>query len=250
MFTDLVSHMMMHGFNQVVRAIAATPAQLYGDCTTQSIDVVQVEPTLSPTIDRYKARPHPDPQRWKEYVLTYLLIEKDFYSSNWLQLARRVNSWISVVFGKTVTEHRLLQVNSAVISPTTIPKEKIWNRELPFYSDKARTEHSCLMDFSSLQLLEHVAFNTSSPAMQLHSAAEFYAIALRQWVNEPEHAYVNMVTAGECLAGLLEHDWDDLADSNSQDIVAALQASQDANRLVLLYRNQARFIGEQFVRAL
>ena len=87
------------------------------------------------------------------------------------------------------------------------------------------------MDFSSLQLLEHVVFNTSSPAMRLHSAAEFYATALRQWINEPEHAYVNMVTAGECLAGLLEHDWDDLADSNSQDIVAALQASQDANRL-------------------
>lgn len=241
--------MMRHGFTRVVRAIAATPSELYGECRAKSIDVGPVEETLSPTIDRYRGRPH-DPQRWQEYAFTYLLTEQDFQSSNWLQLAQRINSWISVIFGKTVTRHQLLQINNAVLSPATIPKEKIWNRELPFYSDIARTEHPFSMDLSSLQLLEDIVFNVSAPAMQLHSAAEFYATALRQWVNEPEHAYVNMVTAGECLSGLMKYDWNELADSNALEVDAALRSCPDAERLVRLYRHQSRFIGEQFVRTL
>lgn len=250
MITNLAPHMMKHGFTRLVRAIAATPAQLYGACTTKSIDVVHVEGAISPTIDRYKGRPHPNPQRWQEYVFTYLLTEQDFQASNWFRLAYRINSWVSVIFGKAVTGHHFWQINNEVVSPITVPKGKIWNRELPFYSDNPRIEHPFSTDLASLNLLEDVVFNTSPPAMQLHSAAEFYAIALRQWVDEPEHAYVNMVTAGECLSGLTHYDWGELADSNAQEVIAALQLTQDGERLANLYRNQSRFIGERFVRTL
>ena len=243
------NYMRSKGFTRRLRFMTTTPTELYGKCCTASIEANLFLGSQTPTIDTYSGRPHKDPNYHEPVMVSYYLTDADFERHSWLRLADRIVAWMSVVFGKQFTRPVFTQVNGNWEQPTNFQPEKIWNRELPFYSGNPRVDEGEKLDLRSLGVLENIVYSTSIVSKRLNTAAEFYSNALRSWFTDPERAYLDLITAGECLTDLHSFDWNDLADDESKRLVAALRNTANES-LARFYEGRATFIASRYVSTL
>jgi hypothetical protein len=116
---------------------------------------------------------------------------------------------LAVLFGKRFDYHGLVEsdghfcVPSLQISPTI-------DRSLPWVDSKPRLDVGCALNLSSVEKVDRVLSGRSSEGSTgvLYTAGLFYLSALREVDVRPGIAYLNLISAGECLSNAFEfQDW-------------------------------------------
>ncbi len=127
--------------------------------------------------------------------------------------------FLSIFFGKRFDNHGQMQSHGSFYLPHTSSLSEIAQQSLSVFSHKPRKDLGIELNLSNLRLLGkilHSVFDeivAGKPILEnvelLFAAGKFYLQALELVENDPEIAFVNLVTAGEVLSnGLKFNDWE------------------------------------------
>ena len=136
-----------------------------------------------------------------------------------------VSSVLSVLYGKQFNCHGETEGRGFYRVPDLTTYGKPCRRGLPFNSSDERTSFPVELSLGMAAAVEPWLFPAveDEPARQIQTACSFYARALRNAEEDPEVAYLHLITAGEVLAGMDEYETEDLLDKKARCDLAAIR---------------------------
>lgn len=162
-------------------------------------------------------------------------------------------SYLAVLFGKRFDSHGLIEGSGLFHLPNLSAFGQLSNHMLPHNSHAPRVDFPVPMNLVELSRIERLFDGSADPKFlrTFRGSAKFYLRALQTAEDDPEVAYLHLITAGEILSNFRARDSEDLLDA---DIRQALQkiASEvsDGARLARLIAGRMRQIKKRFVLTL
>ena len=170
---------------------------------------------------------------------------------NYEGMGNHVAGLLSVLFGKRFDVHGPLQMSgnygvpdltrfTAPIDPTTP-----WTRGEP------RVDHPLPLNLGQISRVEALLVPDNDEARTIfNGAAAFYRRALQAIEDDPEVAYLHLVTAGEILSRTIPFDDERHLDENARDILRVVEALEGGPRMANVLRARIRGIKKRFVDTL
>jgi len=162
------------------------------------------------------------------YARNYIIIvfksidkyKKDDVDSYLYSFARRISILLSVYYGKCINEHGFLEFNGGYWIPTSIntvpnkynfiaPFNQIPRKDLGDIMNSPGSNRPCLDGVKRIApifdtILDETEFNNI-----LLTAGSFYLHSLQSFNNDPEIAYLDLISCGEVLSNFKGFNYDD-----------------------------------------
>lgn len=165
-----------------------------------------------------------------------------------------VCSYLSLIYGKRFDCHGLVEGSGSYHTPDLSVYSEISNPNLPFNSHKERKCFSVLLNMQKFTPFASVLMNTDSDSAfqtRLNAACKFYMQALRSAEQQPEVAYLHLITSGEILSGFFNYEKKELMD---EDILRSLLAIENelenGAKVKNIIENRVLGIKRKFVKSI
>jgi hypothetical protein len=103
------------------------------------------------------------------------------------------------------------------------------NPRLPFNNHQPRTDLGIKLGLGEAARIEKLLENNieTKAAKFFRSAGKFYLQALQTFENNPETAYLNLITCGEILSNYYEYNKEDLLDEETINFLSVIESGID-----------------------
>jgi hypothetical protein len=169
------------------------------------------------------------------------------------QIGESMASLMSVLYGKRFDSHGVIEGNGHFSLPDTTVFALISDSDLPHNSHRIRANLPVELDIR--EVAQVITFFTHERANErfaqtFETACSFYSRSLRTCENDPEVAYLHLITAGEILASYFERDQDDLLDESMKSALIAIASGlPNGDKIVRTIRGRLLQIKRRFVKA-
>ncbi|MBC7985112.1 MAG: hypothetical protein H7X93_00345 [Sphingomonadaceae bacterium] len=162
-----------------------------------------------------------------------------------------VASVLSLLFGKRFDSHGPLEMSGHFGVPDLTLFNSPTDPTLPHNAEKVRADHPIPLVLSEiariLPLIVESQIDQRSGAA-FHSAAKFYRQALTSIEDDPEVAYLHLITAGEIISGRIPFDEDQHFDDDLSEALRLIESEMpEGKRISNLLRSRLRGIKRRFV---
>ena len=144
-------------------------------------------------------------------------------------------SYLSVFFGKRFDNHGLLEGSGHYQVPDYSLFQSFCQPDLPQNNHKPRKDFGIPLQLGELLRIKNI-FTGSVDEKFLRffqTAAKFYSQALQNFEQQPEIAYLNLITAGEIISNYFQYPKDELLDANIKEILNRIESEiKGGDRLV------------------
>lgn len=154
---------------------------------------------------------------------------------------------LSVLFGKRFDGHGLLEQHGGSYVPWTSNIPPSCSTVLAYNDHSKRIDFGIPLDLSEFKRIASLFYVSSIPRDALLSVGRFYLQAIQEYENQPEIAFLSLITSGEILSNFFDIPVAELLDQQSKNDIENIRANlQDgekvANRFVSrLYQVKARY---------
>lgn len=144
-------------------------------------------------------------------------------------------SYLSVLFGKRFDNHGAIESFGQFFTPDMVQFNQLCNHGLPQNSYKSRVDFSLDLKLSEVKRIDSLLHNKRINEKFLRtfqSAAKFYLLALQNAENDPEVAYLHLITAGEILSYFYDFEKSELYDEETKEILTLIESNLDEGHKV------------------
>ncbi|TOB48130.1 hypothetical protein CGK04_23595, partial [Vibrio parahaemolyticus] len=158
---------------------------------------------------------------------------------------------MSVLFGKVFDSHGVLQQHGWAYLPDLSKNYYLHNKKLTFNSSTPRVDFGIELNLKNINIIQDVLFDPDEETADAQStfwyAGRFYIQSLRTVEENPELAFLSLITAGEIMASYFKYSIDDLLDSSSKELLENLKAlGEDGEKLHKQVSKKLMGISEAF----
>jgi hypothetical protein len=135
---------------------------------------------------------------------------------------------LAVLFGKRIDDHGFLERHGMFSLPRIEALSPIFYREFPFNSNQARADLGIPLNLVEVGRLGGLLDSTphDPDAFEvLLRATRFYLRAIRSFQDDPELAFLDLITCGEVLAGSFHFGDDELYDPATHSLLNEMRAT-------------------------
>jgi Apea-like HEPN len=165
-----------------------------------------------------------------------------------------VSSVLSVLFGKRFDTHGPVEMSGSFGAPDLSQFAIPNNRALPHNSQRGRVDYPVPLEVGEAKRVQMLFLGDhldEKSRKVFLTAARFYQRALQAVEDDPEVAYLHLITAGEIIATHKTFDEDNCLDKKTLEVLARIQREMEGgDRVVRYLRGQLRGIKRRFVSAI
>ena len=173
---------------------------------------------------------------------------------NYSVMGDLICSYLSIFYGKRFDNHGLVEGIGQFHIPNLAQFSAFCDPNLPQNSHSPRVDfnvHLNLVEFARIQPLLIDGGLDLKFIRTLQSAGKFYLKALQNAEDDPEIAYLHLVTAGEILANSMSIDKDLLLDERIKTVLKKIKDSMDeGNKIANELKNRMWQIKRRFVETI
>lgn len=170
---------------------------------------------------------------------------------NYEGMGNHVAGLLSVLFGKRFDVHGPLQMSGSYGVPDLTRFAAPIDPTTPWTRGQPRVDHPIPLDLGEISRVETLLVpKDNKDSTTFHGAAAFYRRALQAVEDDPEVAYLHLVTAGEILSRTTKFDDDSHLDKDAREILDIVEALEDGPRMANVLRGRIRGIKRRFVTTL
>lgn len=177
-----------------------------------------------------------------------------FVVPNYEYAGRLVSSVLSVLFGKRFDTHGPLEMSGSFGVPDLSQFSTPTGRDLPHNSSRLRSNYPVPLALSEVKRIENLIqghHQDTKAQTTFLTAARFYQRALQTVEDDPEIAYLHLITAGELLANHRPFDEEKHIDPTTRAALARITAEmKGGEKLSSLLRSQLRGVKRRFVSSI
>lgn len=153
--------------------------------------------------------------------------EKRVMLPDYSQTANMLCVYLSVLFGKRFDSHGPIEHVGMFCFPHLSGISSFCNPRLPFNNHRPRIDLGIELALGEISRIEKVLTNDvdSKFIKFFRSAGKFYLQALQTFENNPETAYLNLITCGEILSNYYEYDKEELIDDETKKILVLIESN-------------------------
>ncbi len=136
--------------------------------------------------------------------------------------------YLSILFGKRFDSHGPIE-HIGMYGLPHFEYSSFCYPQLPFNSHKPRVDLGIELDLGETARIEKLLENNidNKASKFFRSAGKFYLQALQTFENNPETAYLNLITCGEILSNFYEHDKNELLDREAISFLRVIETELD-----------------------
>jgi hypothetical protein len=163
-------------------------------------------------------------------------------------------SYLSLLFGKRFDSHGLIQGAGLYHIPDLSHYGILVNPKLPTNSRKPRVDWMIPLDLSEVSriapLLSDDCHDTAF-IRTFQGAARFYSRALQSYEQDPEIAYLHLISVGEMLSGFTKFQKSELLDDTSRQYLQNIRKDLDNGpKIAAHFEGKLLFVKKRFVETL
>lgn len=237
----------------ITKLLISTPSHFVGHYENEVFRAVVANENLGVKSARR------DERTYKQYI--EVTVETPEYKNDTIvvpdysQIGENFCIAMSVLFGKVFDSHGLLQQHGRAYLPDLNSNHKIHNKNLTINSSDPRVDYEIELALENIKLIENVLFQHDEDTVDAQStfwyAGRFYVQSLRIVEENPELAFLSLITAGEILASYFKYSVDELLDSNSKELLEKLKTlGEDGEQLHKQVSKKLMGISEAFCKFL
>lgn len=173
---------------------------------------------------------------------------------NYSPTGERICAYMSLIYGKKFDCHGLLEGSGLYHIPNLSQLGSVHNPRLPFNS---HTERKCfpmplkLDSLSRIRTVIDTDNNQREIVRRLDAVCRHYMQSLQNAEDNPEVAYLNLITAGEILSGCFDYGNTELLDDQTnRDLRMIAEIIEDGEKIRKRLSSQLRRIRSRFVMSL
>jgi hypothetical protein len=173
-----------------------------------------------------------NPASRSSYVFVFRVEEPDEVKRvvlpNYAPTGDYICSYLSAFYGKRFDNHGPTENAGIYSTPDLSIYNTICTHRLPFNSHSIRSCAAVPLNLTHLSLIENLFTGKSvedSPISQLETACKFYRQALQNAENDPETAYLHLITSGEILSGAFDYQKEELIDESTNLCLKEIEES-------------------------
>ena len=149
--------------------------------------------------------------------------------------------YLSILFGKRFDYHGFLEALGMFQLPNLDGFFYPHNYKLPINNRSVRKDLEIELNLTKISLIEDLLFSYSLDQRFLHFlhfAGKFYLSALQNFEEQPEVAFLHLITAGEILSNFYDYDANELLkDKEKQDLKRIEDELLNGNKVAKRIRN-------------
>jgi hypothetical protein len=161
---------------------------------------------------------------------------------------------LSIFFGKRFDRHGLFESNGIFEVPNLQNLPPVFNRQLPFNSDSPRPDLPIELNLAHVASVVGIPFDDAFELrfrQLLVSAGRYYVRALRLYQDDPELAFIDLVTCGEVLASFFDYEQAELEDPDLRSVLNRIEScAPDGVSLRKSVEKRLHFIRRRYTRSL
>ncbi len=168
--------------------------------------------------------------------------------------SEQICSYLSVLFGKRFDCHGLVEGNGFYYVPNLEQFGHISDPRLPYNSHEPRLDFTLPLDLKEVSKIYRLLHNDSLDSDFLstfNGAAKFYLQALQNIEDNPEIAYLHLITAGEILSNYFKFETNDLIDDETKSILDKIRNGiPDGDKVCAFITSKLFQVKRRFVESL
>ena len=131
---------------------------------------------------------------------------------NYEHIGEAICSLLAVLYGKRFDFHGAIEHTGLFQTPDLSTYEQVCVPTLPSNSHKPRTTLPTPLELRHFERIDHMirGYESRPSITVLLPACRYYMLALQAAENEPEIAYLNLITVGEILAAVAQYSTEEL----------------------------------------
>jgi hypothetical protein len=157
---------------------------------------------------------------------------------------------LSVLFGKRFDAHGPIEMSGRYGVPDMTRFAAPVDPALPFNAGRPRVDYPVPLRLAEVRRISGLLLDPASDSGELaifHGAAAFYRRALQAVEDDPEMAYLHLITAGEILSAATPFDEARHLDDDVRDVLATLRGLGDGDRMARILLARLHGIKRRFV---
>jgi hypothetical protein len=163
-------------------------------------------------------------------------------------------SYLAVLFGKRFDNHGALENQGSFYIPDLTPFTETCNQRLPQNSHEPRTNFPVPLNLAEVSRIERLLTGEAIEHQfqnPFQAASKFYLQALQAAENDPEVAYLNLITVGEILSNRYEYDEDTLLDEEIRNFLDIIRDKcPQGARIAKCISGRLRQVKRRFIETL
>ena len=165
-----------------------------------------------------------------------------------------VCSFLAVLFGKRFDNHGLTESHGNFYRPRTELYGAITNHHLPQNSHKPRKNLEIPLNLTEVKKISRLLTDQTLNQKFLHSATaacRYYLKALQTLEDDPEIAFLHLITCGEILSNYYEYSVEELIDEQTLNDFQSIRVGiPSGDRIVKSLQKQMLRIKQRFTKAI
>jgi len=235
----------------ITKLLISTPSHLTGKYENDVFRVVGATENLGTRTAKREER------EYRQYV--ELTVETPVYDHDtvvipdYSHLGENFCIALGVLFGKVFHSHGLTQQHGLAYIPEMKNHDTVFNKSLCFNNFSPRVDYNLNLDLGNIKHIESVLLKHDGTIADAQStffySGRFYIQALRMVENNPELAFLSLITAGEILASHFKYSADELLDEDSKNLLNKLKDyGEEGNALSKKVSKKMLGISEAFCK--
>lgn len=163
-------------------------------------------------------------------------------------------SLLSVLFGKRFDLHGAIESSGMYQVPNLNIYNHISSHEQPFNSHKERKNFPVPLNLENSKYILDVLINghlESEFELKLLASSKFYSQALQICEEDPEVAYLHLITAGEIISEHFNYEKESLIDEKTLSYLKRIEAEiDDGEKIVKHFKSQFLSIKKRYVKSI
>ena len=173
---------------------------------------------------------------------------------NYTPTGGNICAYLSVLFGKRFDCHGLVEANGFYQIPDLTAYNRACNQKLPFNSHEKRNCFPVSLEIDQISSIERVLTDTeidSTLRSRLDAVCRFYMLALQNAENNPEVAYLHLITAGEILSSFFQYSKKEMLDETIiADLDIIKNQIEDGDKIANRISERLTTVKKSFVKSL
>jgi len=221
----------------------STPTRFVGEFSSENLLISHAWPDLmSPYGPRSLLNESPI---YRTYFVIVVNIEnpkkKSIIVPNYHPFGDLIAICMSVLFGKRIDHHGLLETQGHFCLPTNTQPTPIGLVNVGPYNHTPRKDLDIELNFEKFKLIEPILLkdNNDKAVNILIASGSFYLRAIQLIEDQPEMAFVDLVTAGEILSNYFDFTDEELFDDSIKKLINEIHGChQEPDKAVKLIKSR------------
>lgn len=235
----------------ITRFLISTPSRFVGE--SESETYLLTHAYENHRLDLY--RPNPTESSYRQYL--ELTVSTPEYQRDtivipdYTHVAENFCIALSVLFGKRFDSNGLLLQHGHPYVPSSKLGGERYNKALAFNSLKERCDFRLELNLQNVEKIIAIVHGVSESKQEVQDAflyaGKFYLDALREMENNPEVAFINLVTSCEILAAQQNYDIESLLDDEIRSLLNKIELGlDDGDKVARQIKKRLSGISEKF----